>query len=142
MGKNQSEVIFSGSLRDGENIMSDREQIIKLYHDMYAAMIAKDEAELDRVHDDSFVLIHMTGMRQPKQAYIRAIMQGTLNYFSEKTESIDIRISGDSAVMTGHSYVEAAVFGGGRSTWRLELQFDVKKVNREWKLTNARASTW
>ncbi len=122
--------------------MSDREQLEKLYHDMYAAMIAKDETELNRVHDDSFVLIHMTGMRQPKQAYIRAIIQGTLNYFSEKTESIDVRISGDSAVMTGHSYVEAAVFGGGRSTWRLELKIDAKKENGEWKLTNVCASTW
>lgn len=41
--------------------MDDKEQIIKLYHDMYAAMVAKDEAELVRVLDDSFVLIHMTG---------------------------------------------------------------------------------
>ena len=69
-------------------------------------------------------------------------MRGTLNYFSEKTDNIDVRISGDSAVMTGHSYVEAAVFGGGRSTWRLELQIDAKKENGEWKLTNARAFTW
>ena len=47
--------------------MDDKEQITKLYHDMYAAMISKDEAELDRVHGDSFVLIHMTGMRQSKR---------------------------------------------------------------------------
>ena len=122
--------------------MSDREQLVRLYHDMYAAMIAKDETELDRIHDDSFVLIHMTGMQQPKQAYIQAIIRGTLNYFFEKTDSIDVRISGDSAVMTGHSYVETAVFGGGRSTWPLELKIDAKKEKGEWKLTNARASTW
>ncbi len=64
--------------------MDDRQQILQLYHDMYAAMTAKDEAELDRVHDDSFVLIHMTGMRQTKQQYIRAIMDGTLNYSKVK----------------------------------------------------------
>ena len=51
--------------------MSDREQLIKLYHDMYAAMVAKDEDELRRVHDDSFVLIHMTGMNQSKEAEMR-----------------------------------------------------------------------
>ena len=39
--------------------MDDKEQITKLYHDMYAAMVAKDEAELNRVHDESFVLIHI-----------------------------------------------------------------------------------
>jgi len=122
--------------------MDDKEQITKLYHDMYAAMISKDEAELDRVHGDSFVLIHMTGMRQSKREYIRAIMDGTLNYFSEETAGIDISISGDRADLTGHSQVRAAVFGGGHHTWRLALKFDVKKTDGEWKLTKAQASTW
>ena len=37
---------------------------------MYSAMVNKDRAELKRVHDDSFVLHHMTGMRQDKQTYV------------------------------------------------------------------------
>ena len=72
--------------------MDDKEQITKLYHDMYAAMVAKDEAELKRVHDESFVLIHMTGMHQSKQEYIGAIMDGILNYYSEQTDSLTIDI--------------------------------------------------
>ena len=122
--------------------MDDREQLIKLYHDMYAAMVAKDEEELRRVHDDSFVLIHMTEMNQSKEEYIRAIMNGTLNYYSEQTDHIDVDIEGDQAVMTGNSRVSAAVFGGGRHTWRLALRFDARKVQGEWKLTKAQASTW
>lgn len=122
--------------------MSDKEQIEKLYHEMYAAMVAKDEAELNRVHDESFVLVHMTGMRQNKREYIGAILDGTLNYYSEKTDSMDIDISGGAGVLTGRSSVEAAVFGGGKNVWRLALKFDVRKVNGEWKLASARASIW
>lgn len=122
--------------------MDDKEQITQLYRDMYAAMVAKNRAELERVHDDSFVLVHMTGMNQSKQQYISAIMDGTLNYYSEKTDSIAINVSGDSAVMTGRSRVEAAVFGGGRHTWRLALRFEAKKTEGNWKLTKAQASTW
>ena len=91
--------------------MKDEDQIKQLYHDMYDAMVAKDEAELDRVQDDSFILIHMTGMRQDKQTYIRAILDGTLNYYSETTEDLKIHISGNTATLTGHSRVAAAVFG-------------------------------
>lgn len=120
----------------------DKEQIRQRYHDMYAAMVAKDRAELERVHDDGFLLIHMTGMHQSKQRYISAIMDGTLNYYSEKTDSIDIYVSGDTAVMTGRSKVEAAVFGGGRHTWRLALRFEAKKTEGCWKLTKAQVSTW
>ena len=123
--------------------MNDRQSIEQLYHDMYSAMVKKDEAELDRVHDDSFVLIHMTGMRQDKAAYIRAIMDGTLNYYSEQTDSLDIQVNpDDTAVLTGRSLVNAAVFGGGRHTWRLQLRFDLKKIGGEWKLTSAQASTY
>ncbi len=122
--------------------MDDKEQIAKLYHDMYAAMVAKDEAELERVHDESFVLIHMTGMHQSKREYIKAIMDGTLNYYSEQTDRLDIDIKGDTAIMTGRSRVSAAVFGGGRHTWRLALKFAVKRTDEGWKLTKAQASTW
>lgn len=122
--------------------MDDRQEIEQLYHDMYAAMVAKDEVALDRVHDDSFVLVHMTGMRQDKRTYIRAIMDGTLNYFSEKTDSLDIQVHGDEADMVGHSRVAAAVFGGGRYTWPLALHFKLRRTPDGWKLTHAEASTY
>ena len=122
--------------------MTDQEQITKLYHDMYRAMVQKDRAELERVHDESFVLLHMTGMRQSKQVYIDSIMNGTLNYYTEETEQLDIQVNGDRAVMTGRSRVNAAVFGGGKHTWRLQLKFDLIKRPDSWKLTSAQASTY
>ena len=59
---------------------------------MYEAMIKKDEQKLNEIHDDSFVLIHMTGMKQNKNEYINAIKNGILNYFSEQTDHIEIRL--------------------------------------------------
>ena len=70
--------------------MDDKQQIIALYHQMYKAMVEKDTATLDRIHAPQFVLIHMTGMRQSKQAYIRAIADGTLNYYSAEHEQMEI----------------------------------------------------
>lgn len=122
--------------------MTDQDQITKLYHDMYRAIVQKDRAELERVHDESFVLLHMTGMRQSKQVYIDSIMNGTLNYYTEETEQLDIQVNGDRAVMTGRSRVNAAVFGGGKHTWRLQLKFDLIKRPDGWKLTSAQASTY
>jgi len=122
--------------------MTDREQIEALYRDMYAAMVRKDRAALLRMHDESFVLVHMTGMRQDRDAYIGSILDGTLNYFSEQTESLDVSVRGDAATMLGRSRVEAAVFGGGRRTWRLALRFDLRKAGGEWKLTRAQASAF
>ena len=122
--------------------MNDEEKLRQLYEDMYAAMVAKDENELDRVHDATFVLVHMTGMHQDKKAYIKAILNSTLNYYSAVTEDLEIQVEGNTAAMTGKSRVAAAVFGGGRHTWRLRLSFHAKKAGDDWRLTKAEASTY
>ena len=122
--------------------MTDKEQIIQLYKEMYTAMVNKDRAELERVHDDSFVLVHMTGMRQSKQEYINAIMGGTLNYYSASHKDMLVEIKGDSAVLIGRSRVTAAVFGGGKHTWQLQLRFQLVKKNGEWRFALASASTY
>ena len=54
--------------------------------------------ELERNADGEWVLDQMTGMRQSKREYIRAIMDGTLNYYSatheQQQQSIICRYSG------------------------------------------------
>jgi len=122
--------------------MPDKEQIIQLYKEMYTAMVNKDRAELERVHDDSFVLVHMTGMRQPKEVYISSIMDGTLNYYSAEHEDMQADVKGNNAVLIGKSKVTAAVFGGGKHTWRLQLRFQLVKKNSEWRFALASASTY
>ena len=122
--------------------MNDKEMLNQLYEDMYTAMVKKDEAELLRVHDDSFVLVHMTGMQQDKTTYVRAIMDGTLNYYSVHTDELQVKVNGDTATLIGRSRVTAAVFGGGKHTWRLQLFFNAKKNGSEWKLTRSEASTY
>jgi hypothetical protein len=90
--------------------MNDKEMLNQLYEDMYTAMVKKDEAELLRIHDDSFVLAHMTGMKQDKTTYVRAIMDGTLNYYSAQTEELKIDVHGDTAKIVGRSKVTTAMW--------------------------------
>ncbi|MBQ8968786.1 MAG: nuclear transport factor 2 family protein [Bacteroidaceae bacterium] len=122
--------------------MTDREQIAEQYHCMYRAMVEKDSATLDAVHASEFVLVHMTGMHQPKSVYIQSILNGTLNYYSAAHEQLDIHIDGDHATLVGCSRVEAAVFGGGRHTWSLQLRFRLVRRNGQWLFTEAQASTY
>ena len=127
----------------GTQAQTNDEQLIEaLYKQMYRAMVEKDTVTLDEVHADEFVLNHMTGMRQPKQEYIRAIADGTLNYYSAEHEQMDIRVSGNNATLTGRSRVSAAVFGGGRHTWRLQLTFHLVRRDGKWLFTDSKASTY
>lgn len=122
--------------------MTDVKQIREQYRRMYDAMIRKDADALSAVLDDSFVLVHMTGMRQPKAAFIQSVLNGTLNYYSAQHENIPVRVDGDTAELTGQSRVNAAVFGGGRHTWRLQQEIALTKTEGVWRMTRAVASTY
>ena len=121
---------------------NDEQLIRDVYIKMYEGMIAKDEAILREALDNSFVLVHMTGMRQSREEFINAVLDGTLNYYSAEHENMPVTTNGDTAVLTGQSYVAAAVFGGGRSNWRLQQKCSLKKIDGLWKITSSVASTY
>ena len=122
--------------------MDEKEIIKNLYREMYHGMIKKDRSILERVLDDSFVLVHMTAMRQAKEAFITSIESGTLNYYSENPVNIEVTITGNTASLIGQSEVSAAVFGGGRHTWRLEQDIELTKRDGKWGITRSVAGTF
>lgn len=120
-----------------------RQQITMLYEQMYRLMIQKDVKNLGTLLSDDFELIHMTGLHQSKKVYLKAIADGTLNYYKAETEKLLFdSLSDRSAVITGQSRVCAAVFGGGKYTWRLQLKISLERVEGRWIMTKAVASTY
>lgn len=122
--------------------MDEKRQIEYLYKQMYQAMITKDIATLDTILADGSVLIHMTGSRQSKNEYLREIENGTLNYYSVEDDEICITVNGLVAEMIGRSRVNAAVYGGGRHTWRLQMKSKLVKVDGRWQFVESKASTY
>lgn len=122
--------------------MDDKELLSELYREMYNGMINKDRTVLERVLASDFILIHMTGMQQNREAYITGIEDGSLNYYSEETVNIEISIVGQFARLIGQSIVSAAVFGGGKHTWRLEQDINLAKKNGQWRITKSVAGTF
>lgn len=122
--------------------MEEKEAVAEAYREMYRAMVQKDRAGLEAVLADSFTLVHMTGMRQSKNEFIQAVMDGTLNYYSVLHENISVAVTGDTASLTGQSLVTAAVFGGRRSRWRLQQKCTLKKAGGRWRFTKSMASTY
>ena len=134
--------LFSQNPYGMETPNNEKNNLEKLYEDMYSYMISKDTAALGKLLDDDFILVHMTGMRQPKKDYLKAISNGTLNYFSCEDSEIYTDIQGSKARLTGKSKVNAAVFGGSRNTWRLQLDLDLINKEGNWFITEIRASTY
>lgn len=123
---------------------TEKENLKRCYLEMYRYMVNKDIEGLSRILDDSFILTHMMGMRQNKNEFISSIELGALNYYSALHECIEVENDKVKPQVIGQSRVEASVFGGGRSTWSLQLIIKLKKNinNNQWLIIEAAASTY
>ena len=137
-----STLVAAAQGRKTDNVMTDTEQIVRLSEATLQYMIAKDTISLGGLLSDDSVLVHMTGHRQSKAEYLREIASGVLNYYSAQTDSIDITVDGDKARLIGRSRVNAAVYGGGRHTWPLQMDSKLERIGGLWKITWTKASTY
>lgn len=122
--------------------MNEAEKIRGLYRKYWQCMIDKDAEGLRGLMASDYYLLHMTGLRQSADVFLRGLLDGAFNYYSAEHDSIDVEIHGDTAAMIGKSRVLAAVYGGGRHLWRLRGDFTLRKEAEGWRLTSSRASTY
>jgi ketosteroid isomerase-like protein len=122
--------------------MTETEKIKDIYRKYWNGMIRKDTDLLRSLMSEDYCLVHMTGVRQSKETFLRGLTGGTFNYYSADHDSIEVRVDGDKAFMIGKSRVLAAVYGGGKHSWRLQGDFTLRKEDGNWKLTGSRASTY
>lgn len=122
--------------------MGDIESIREMYREYWRCMIAKDADGLRGLMAKDYYLLHMTGVKQSAEVFLKGLLDGTFNYYSADHDSIEVTVDGDRAEMTGKSRVSAAVYGGGRSNWRLRGDFTLRKEDERWKFTSSKASTY
>lgn len=122
--------------------MDEREQIRELYRKYWRYMIDKDADGLRGLMAGDYDLLHMTGVKQPAEVFIKGLLDGTFNYYSAEHDSIEVEINGEKASLIGRSRVVAAVYGGRKSCWRLQGDFTLRKKQGVWRLTSSRASTY
>ena len=122
--------------------MTDEDQIKELYRTYWQYMIDKNAQGLREILTDDYYLRHMTGVKQSVDEFLKGLLNGTFNYYSAEHDEITVHVDGDTAIMTGKSRVLAAVYGGGKNSWRLQGDFTLRKEQDNWKLTSSKASTY
>ena len=101
---------------------------------------AADPAFRDKI--DALRALFLRGELETLDDEAERLLDGTFNYYSAVHERIETKINGDTAVLVGCSRVEAAVYGGRKSTWHLQGDFTLRKEEGTWKFTSSRASTY
>lgn len=122
--------------------MGEEAKISELYKEYWDYMIEKNIEGLRSLMSADYSLYHMTGVKQSADEFLNGLNNGTFNYYSAQHDDIVVSVHGDEATMTGKSRVVAAVYGGGKGSWRLQGDFTLRKENGNWKFTSSRASTY
>ena len=122
--------------------MDDKERIRGLYREYWRCMIAKDADGLRSMMTEDYTLLHMTGVKQSAETFLKGLLDGTFQYFTAEHDSIQVTVSGNRASMIGKSRVLAAVYGGGKHSWRLRGDFTLRKEEGRWKISSSSASTY
>lgn len=122
--------------------MDEKELIRGLYRKYWLYMIDKDAEGLRSLMAGDYYLLHMTGLKQSAETFLSGLLDGTFNYYSAEHDGTDVEIDGDRASMTGRSRVVAAVYGGRKSSWRLQGDFTLRREEGVWRFTSSRASTY
>ncbi len=122
--------------------MGEKAKISELYKNYWDYMVEKNIEGLRSLMSADYCLYHMTGVRQSADEFLKGLKNGTFNYYSAEHDDIEAIIERDRATMVGKSRVVAAVYGGGKVSWRLQGDFTLRKENGSWKFTSSRASTY
>lgn len=127
---------------DRSDVMDTPEQdVYTVYKKLYEAMIEKDTDTIDNLMMDGSVLVHMTGVRQPKREWLRAIEDESMKYYSTKEENIEIILKEKKAKLVAQNKVDARIYGS-RNTCPLELTMSMVKFEEDWKISHIEASTY
>ena len=62
--------------------MDDAERISGLYREYWRCMIAKDADGLRSMMTDDYYLLHMTGVKQSAETFLKGLQDGTFRYYS------------------------------------------------------------
>ncbi|SHI92001.1 nuclear transport factor 2 family protein [Pseudozobellia thermophila] len=100
---------------------------------LYAAMVARDGAALQKLTDDKLTYGHSSGTLENKEEYIEAVLKGPFDFFSILPEDQTIAISGDVGIVR-HIFVAKGTNDGKDADVRIGVMMTWQKKNNEWRL--------
>lgn len=117
------------------------QEVYAVYKKLYEAMIEKDTDTINNLLMDGIILVHITGVKQSKREWLRAIENESMKYYSTKEENIEIVLKEKKATLIAQNKVDAKIYGL-RNTWPLQLTMSMVKFENDWEISRVEASTY
>lgn len=86
-------------------------QILELERRRWAALLDSDTATLGELFDDRMSYTHSNAMVDSKDSYLGTLADGTVAYTAADVTDEQVRLFGDTAVVTGNAHLGARARG-------------------------------
>jgi hypothetical protein len=94
-----------GIIREG----AEADQIRSIEHKRLRALVEADMEVARQLHADDFQLITPTGDSLSREQYLGAVASGDIDYLVWKPDAIEVRLSGEMALIRYSSQIEIVV---------------------------------
>jgi ketosteroid isomerase-like protein len=103
--------------------MSTEDEIRQVESDWGEAFERRDMATLDRLMADDYILTDPLGNLRSKAESLAALETNEVHFESTKSDNVNVRVNGDTAVVTGRS-----TFRGHYKGWSMAGQYQYTDV--------------
>src|ERR1700680_2658628 len=111
-GSKSGSVLQSAS---DKSATDDTNELLRIETDLLNAYVHRDLSVRDRYVSDEFVGVDSSGSMYSKQQDMRELKEGTFAMKSFRTEGVQVRLFGDSAIVTGRN-ISTSVYKGKEQT--------------------------
>lgn len=133
---------IAAQARSGDTNMTEK-AVRDAFTAQLAAMVAGDTEALGAMLDESFVLTHLTGYRQPKQEWISQMREGRFIYHRMEAHAVTVSLNGSRARLTGDTHTDSTASGSRRpGGWRLRMVQDYEWRDGQWTVLRCVTSIW
>jgi hypothetical protein len=120
---------------------NDRDQVRAVERKRLRSLVEADMKTADQLHADDFQLINPLGGALSKAQYLGLVASGEIDYLEWEPEAIDVKLSGDVAVIRYRAQLRISVKGlpnapSGRF-WHVDLY---EKRNGRWQAVWSQAT--
>ena len=118
---------------------SDRDDLLKLEAEWNAAIVARDVPALDRILADDFLLVWIDGSVVRKPAMLAGATSRKTEIDPFKTEDVEVRVYGDTAVVTGR-FAQTVRLGDKSETNQFRYTDVYVRKGKAWRAVSAQAA--
>jgi ketosteroid isomerase-like protein len=135
-----SSLVFSQTTSISANQKGNDEQAVRqVLNEVSAALTRNDTGPLDRIYADGYTLVNESGELTTKAPRIAAIKSGELKYESVGFDEVNVRLYGDTAVVTyrvtSKGQLKGQSFGG-----QFRATSTYVKIKGRWQLVAAQVT--